>query len=455
MFKHERFHYKNVEELRQAIAAMGLEIPLAESTPAFWRTPVTVGAKTIPNRLAIHPMEGCDGTTDGHPGELTYRRYDRFARGGAGLLWFEATAVLPEARAVPRQIMLNEATLPAFADLRQRALAAASEVHGQDFRPYTVVQLTHSGRYSRPDKPAAIIAVNNPYLDYRLTADHRIISDTEIEAVEDRYAEVAELAVQAGFDAIDVKCCHRYINNELLSAVTREGKYGGSFENRSRFMLNTLDKIKARVGDRIDIAVRLNAYDSIPYPFGWGVDKEDFHKPDFSEPVKLARLLQARGVKIINVTAGNPYYNPHVNRPYDQGTYTPPFHPLEHVAILLAAGRAIQQAAPEVVVVGTGLSWLRELGANVAAGCIAEGWFQVAGFGRQAFAYPDFAADLSATGRLDPRKVCVACSKCAMILRDCGTTGCVIRDPAVYVPVFQATQAGKSPVDAGRIAEHV
>ncbi|HWQ61652.1 MAG TPA: flavin oxidoreductase/NADH oxidase [Negativicutes bacterium] len=456
MSRHEKFHYADAAELKAAIHALGLEIPVGQSRPLLWAEPLKIGDKTVPNRLAVHPMEGCDGTVDGRPDELTFRRYERFARGGAGLLWFEATAVVPEGRAAPRQLLLNEATMPSLAALLTRSLAAASEAHGAAHRPYTVLQLTHSGRYSRPyGTPAAIIAANNPYLDSRLTPDHRIIGDAALEMLEDKYADAAELAATAGFDAVDVKCCHRYLINELHSAHTREGRYGGSFENRTRFIGNIVDKIKARVGDRLAIAVRMNAYDAIPYPYGWGVDKLDHNTPDFSEPQRLARILRDKGVKLINVTVGNPYYNPHVNRPYDSGTYTPPTHPLENVAVLLAADRAIQEAVPEVAVIGTGFSWLRQLGADVAAGCIGQGWFKLAGFGRQAFAYPDFAADLLATGRMDPQKVCVACGLCAMILRDGGTTGCVVRDAAVYGPVFKAGREGKPPVDGSRVSEHV
>lgn len=454
MTRHEKFHYAGAAELKAAITALGLDIPVGESRPSLWRDPLPIGDKTVPNRLAVHPMEGCDATADGRPGELMLRRYERFASGGAGLLWFEATAVVPEGRAAPRQLMINEDTLPSLADLLRRSLAAAQEAHGQ--RPYTVLQLTHSGRYSRPNgTPAAIIAANNPYLDSRLTPDHRIIGDDELEALEDKYADAAALAAAAGFDAVDVKCCHRYLVNELHSAHTREGRYGGSFENRTRFISNIVDKIRDRVGGRIDIAVRMNAYDAIPYPYGFGVSKTDHDKPDFDEPQRLARLLRDKGVKLINVTAGNPYYNPHVNRPYDSGTYTPPTHPLENVAVLLAADRAIQAAVPDVAVLGTGFSWLRQLGADVAAGCLGQGWFKLAGFGRQAFAYPGFAADLLATGRMDPQKVCVACGLCAMILRDGGTSGCVVRDSALYAPVYKTCREGKPPVDGSVVAEHV
>lgn len=455
MFTHEKFHYQSIDALRADIARMGLDIPIAEAPATVLGAPLVIDGRSVPNRLAIHPMEGCDGTADGKPGELTFRRYERFARGGAGLLWFEATAVRHEGRANPRQLLLTPENKGAFAELLARSLAAAREVYGASFRPYTVLQLTHSGRYSKLGGLPAITAAANPYLDPFLPPAHREITDGELEQLEDDYVTAAELAADIGFDAVDIKACHRYLISELLSAHTREGRYGGSFANRIRFLCNIVDKIASRLKGRITLAVRLNAYDAIPYPYGWGVDRANASRPDFSEPQQLAQILYAKGVRLFNVTVGNPYYNPHVNRPYDQGYYTPPCHPLQNVAILLAAGRAIQQAVPEAAVVGTGLSWLRHLGAHVAAGCVAQGWFGLAGFGRQAFAYPDFARDILRQGGMDERKVCLACGNCVVIMRDGGTTGCVLRDAAVYVPVFRQGREGKPAIDGSRIAEHI
>lgn len=345
MFQHQKFHYQDTQALRQDITQMELNIPFADSIDVL-KQPLVIGSKTVPNRLIIHPMEGCDGQEDGRPSELIYRRYDRFARGGAGLLWFEATAVVPEGRANPRQLLLTRETAPAFKELLEKTLLAAREEYGEAYKPYTVIQLTHSGRYSKPGLvPEPIIALNIPELDNRLPPQYKIISDEELELLEDKYVEAAELASEVGFDAVDIKACHRYLINELLGAHARAGRYGGSFENRIRFICNIVDKVRNRVGSKIDIAVRMNAYDALTFPYGWGVDREDWHKPDFSEPAKLAQILYDKGVKLINVTAGNPYYNPHVNRPFDLGYYTPPYHPLENVAIILQAAQAIQTAA--------------------------------------------------------------------------------------------------------------
>ncbi|MDK2809395.1 MAG: hypothetical protein PWR27_104 [Petroclostridium sp.] len=455
MSEHKRFQYEAIGDMKADIAALGLDIPLDKNLELLKR-PVQVGNKVIPNALAIHPMEGCDGTLDGKPDELTFRRYERFARGGAGLLWVEAAAVVHEGRANPRQLYICAQNKESFQKLLDDMIKSAKKEFGSGYKPYTVLQLTHSGRYSKPEgKPEPVIAAKNPYLDGNLPNDYPIISDEELEKLEDRFVEAAELAREIGFDAVDIKSCHRYLSSELLSAFTREGKYGGSFENRTRFLLNIVDKIKARLGNSIDITLRMNAYDAIPYPYGWGVSKEDSHKPDLSEPIQLIKILHDKGIKLINISCGNPYYNPHVGRPYDVGPYTPPQHPLEGIAKMLRIIREIQQSIPDMAVVSTGFSWLREFAPYVAAGGIKEGWFKLAGFGRQAFAYPDFARDIIEKGAMERDKCCIACSNCTVIMRDGGKSGCVPKDAKVYGPIYKEGRQGKPPIKGEHVAEHI
>lgn len=453
--EHASFRYKNLDELKQDIKDRGLNIPISYDLDLL-RKSLPIGEKIAPNRLAIHPMEGCDGTADGKPSELTLRRYDRFARGGAGLLWVEASAVQFDGRANPRQLYISRENKADFEKLVDTINRGAKEEFGSDFKPYTVLQMTHSGRYSRPyDKPAPIIATKNPYLDKFLSPNYRIITDGELEKLEDKFVEGAILAKEIGFDGVDIKSCHRYLSSELLSSHTREGKYGGSFENRTRFLLNIVDKIKDRLGDGIDITVRLNAYDAIPYPYGWGVDKEDFHKPDLTEPIRLIGMLKDRGVRLINITIGNPYYNPHVGRPYDMGPYVPPEHPLDGIDRFLNIIKDVQTAVPDMPIISTGYSWLRDLAPYVAAGGIEDGWFKMAGFGRQAFAYPNFARDIIEKGEMDRKKCCISCSKCTEIMRYDGTTGCVIKDAKVYAPIYKKVSEGKKSLQGNEVKEHI
>jgi len=452
MAQHHRFDYKSLDELKEDMTKMGLDIPVSADVAALFR-PVAVGERTIPNRLAINPMEGCDGTPEGKPSDLTRRRYRRFGNSGAGLVWYEATAVVNEGRANPRQLQINEETrADVAASLKELLEAAKAAGHG---RPYSVLQLTHSGRYSRPGSaPAPVVAVPNPFLDAGRPGVH-VISDGELERLEERFVSAADMAAEAGFDAVDVKACHGYLLAELLSAHTREGRYGGSFENRTRALCSIVDKIGRQLGNKISLAVRLGVYEQAPHPYGWGADKDDYHRPDYTEPARLVKLLWEKGVKLFGISAGNPYYNPHLTRPYDKGVYIPPVHPLEGVHLLLGAAKAMQAAAPEAVIMGAGLSWLRQFSPNVAAGCVEQGWCKLAGFGRQAIAYPYFAADLLKTGVLDPKKTCLTCSRCTTIMRDGGCAGCVPRDKDVYLPIYKKGREGKPPMETDLVAEHL
>ena len=450
--EHKKFNYRTLDELKEDIIRLGVEAPVAERLDIL-KTSLSIGSRLIDypisNRLAIHPMEGCDGTTEGAPGELTFRRYERLGSSGAGLIWGEACALSNEGRGNARHLCLNMNTLPTFKKLFNSMIAAASEIN---IRPYTVLQLTHSGRYSKPypDATAVVAVSENPYLDPVSNPKRRLITDEELERMEDQFVETAQLAKEVGFDAVDVKSCHRYLISELLSAHTRAGRYGGSFENRVRFLLNIIDKLKANVD--INIAVRINAYDAIPYPYGWGTD-ENGH-PKLDEPRRLMQLLWEKGVCLVNITNGNPYYNPHIGRPADKGPYIAPEHPIESAARMLHIIKEMKSAAPDMTIVGTGFSWFREYGANIAAGCIEKGWMDMAGFGRQSFAYPDFVRDIIANGAMSRNKCCVTCTKCTELMRFGGQTGCVVRDSNIYLPLWREATQGRTMMSA-RIGSHV
>ncbi|MEN6385127.1 MAG: NAD(P)-binding protein, partial [Phycisphaerales bacterium] len=415
--------------------------------------PVRAGNLLIPNSLAVHPMEGADGDSFGNPGELTYRRYKRFAQGGAGLLWAEAIAVVPEGRANPRQLWLNENSKCEFTKMVKMMRDAAKEGIGRSHNPIIVAQLTHSGRYSKPDGTARpLVPQRDPYRDSLIpepnpttnkqskVTDQCVITDDYLDNLIEAYVKAAKLAYEAGFDAVDIKSCHGYLINEILAGRNRKGKYGGSFENRTRFLLSVIDAIHSELGNEKQIAVRLGFYDAIPFPFGWGVDENDYTKPDLTEPKKLVELLSARGVKLINFTIANPYYNPHIGRPFNQpikGAYEEPQHPLKGVERLINLAGEIQKQFPDIAIVGTGYSWLRQLIGNVAAASKQNGKIKIIGAGRMAFAYPDFAKDLLTKGKLDKNKVCVGCSACTQLMRDGQTAGCVVRDNKIYGPIFK------------------
>ena len=435
--KHEKFSFHNLQEVQQKARELSCYLPLAEDVSALL-TPVSFQKRTLPNRIAIQPMEGCDGTSDGAPDVLTRRRYQRFAASGAGLIWLEAVAVRQDGRANPRQLYLHADNLDAFRSLVEEIREISLRENG--FAPLLILQATHSGRYSKPNgRPEPIIAYNNPLFEKDVPIDPtRIISDDELKTLEECYAQTARLAQLAGFDGVDIKCCHRYLCCELLSAYNRKGLYGGSFENRIRFFLNAVDAASSAVSGDFIVTSRLNIYDGFPYPYGFGVAPGKDLEPDMREPIQLVeKLHRQKGMDLLDITIGNPYVNPHVNRPYDNGGYIPPEHPLEGVSRIYSCTRQIQQAFPDLTIISSGPSYLREFAPNLAAGAIEDGCCQIVGFGREAFAYPDFPKDLQSAGKMDPKKVCITCGKCTELMRSGSTAGCVIRDSGTYLPIYQ------------------
>jgi len=452
------FTYRSLDDLLRDADERGVNLRASEDVSPLLQ-PVQIGALKAGNRMAVHPMEGCDGTLDGRPDELTFKRWEAFGRGGAKIIWGEATAVVAEARANPRQLLLNGETIGDFERLLQRARQAHRDRFGRDDDLVVGLQLTHSGRWSHA-RP--LIVRHHAAIDRVKGADSEPLDDGYLERLEDRYADAAERAAAIGFDFVDIKQCHTYLLNELLASRTRAGRYGGSLENRKRFVTNVLGKIRSRAGDRLAIATRLNVYDAPPYgkgadglgepvtggESGFGVG-DDGVQPDLSEPLSVIRKLRELGVAMVNVTIGSPYFNPHIGRPFERAPvdgYTPPEHPLAGVDRHFRLTAEVQWAFPDLVVIGTGYSWLRHYAANAGAANVADGRVSVMGLGRGALAYPDFAADLMEHGRMIDRKSCIGISYCTALMRakhnELGQfpAGCAPRDP-FYAKQYKLSQA--------------
>ncbi len=305
-----------------------------------------------------------------------------------------------------------------------------------------VVQLTHSGRYSKPTgTPAPIIAHHSPILDpgHGLPPDYPLITDDDLDRLQETFAAAAKLAAEAGFDGVDIKGCHRYLAAELHASHTREGRYGGTLENRTRLLRETMLRIREQVPN-VFVTTRLNAYDAISHPYGFGVSTYDYRVPDLSEPLQYVGMLCDLGIPILNLSIGNPYFNPHFGRPYDfpvAGVQPPAEHPLKGIDRFLSITRTVQEAFPRLPIVGSGYSWLRHYMPQVAAAVLETGGATMIGQGRGSFAYPDSVRDLLETGRMDPEKCCVTCSACSQIMRDGARTGCVVRDAEIYGPEYR------------------
>jgi 2,4-dienoyl-CoA reductase-like NADH-dependent reductase (Old Yellow Enzyme family) len=329
--------------------------------------------------------------------------------------------------------------------------------------------LTHSGRYSYP---ARIIACRNPVLDPRhgLPEDYPVISDDDLERLEDAYVEAARLAADAGFRAVDIKAVHGYLVNELLSARLRPGRYGGPLENRARFLGNVIGKIRAALGRRMLIAVRLGCFDGVPftidpatglgvpaphplpYLYGFGVDQDEPHKEDLREVKQLIGWLVDWGVELLNVSIGVPYLNPHFGRPFEQpddGNYQQPEHPLVGVDRHFRIAGELQRSFPALPMVGTGYSWLQHFMLHAAAHNVGTGAITLFGAGRAALPYPDFAHDALTRGELDPSRVCRTLTFCSYLMRRKNhplgqfPTGCVPYDKRIYGPIMKLARASE------------
>ncbi len=470
---------KNVGELRAHLAALGITIPVDDTLLSGGASPLAgavpgliVNGKSPGNRWCIHPMEGWDAHPDGTPSEDVHRRWRRFGESGAKLIFGgEAMAVRPDGRANPNQLVLSGAHTGAFAALREELVRAHARRHGDAGDLVIGFQLTHSGRYCRPTDPkefAPRVAFRHPLLDARfgVTRDDQVFTDPELDDLVRDYVRAARVAWEAGADFVDLKHCHGYLLHELLAAHTRPGRYGGSFENRTRMLRELVRGIRAD-GNPIDLAVRLSAFDTVPfrpdpaqsqpgrpgpgmpadyqsclpYHFGFGLNPDHPLESDLAEPVRFARLCAELGVKLLNLSAGSPYYNPHIQRPAaypPSDGYQPPEDPLVGVARQMAAAHSIRTqlrallpvpgACPAII--GTAYSYLQEYLPHVAQAAVREGWTDFVGLGRMVLSYPELPADALAGGSLQTRLICRTFSDCTTAPRNGLPSGCYPLDDA-------------------------
>jgi 2,4-dienoyl-CoA reductase-like NADH-dependent reductase (Old Yellow Enzyme family) len=404
------------------------------------KTPLEVYDFYIPNRIAIQPIEAADADEMGKPTNRTYRRYIEYAKGCAGLIWFEACAVdFPEARTHESMLVISEENLEAFKRIVVNVKKTSEESlkkNGFDNRAFLVLQLSHAGRYrilKSGRSPA--MAFRFPEADeaFGITADvGRVISDSELEDLMNSFVQASIYASEAGFDAVDIKACHGYLLNDLLASFTRDGMFGGkSFENRSKFILETMKSI---ISDT-DVAVtsRINAYDGFPHPYGFGGSAEvddatGLASFDSSEPIQLIKKMNDLGVDLINISLGNPYYSQYLTRPFDSkmpGQRESPFHPIKGVEHHFDIVATLKRSSPRMKFLGSGYSWLRKHGVNAAAYNIENSRADIAGWGRLAIAFPDFPKELFKTGYVPEDKVCITCSGCSILLRAGRRVGCV------------------------------
>ncbi len=416
-----RFKYKTAEELRSHAKDLGIELPWSEDFTLLFES-FKMGSQEVPNRFVVHPMEGADAKPDGSPGDLTYRRYQRFANGGSGLIWVEATSVCQDGRSNAAQLYLHKNNRSEFSKLVDQIHLNSNLPAGSPGEVKTVIQLTHSGRYSKPEgNPAPKVACRDQRYDSQF--EHIIeLSDDELKRIRDAHVDAAILAEKAGFNGVDIKICHGYLFHEILFARNRTGsEYGGiELEKRIRILDETLKGIQETT--RTNLVVRMNVFDGLE----GGIE--------VLEAQEIISHLDTHGVSLWSLTAGIPYVNPWIGRPFDlpaKSLNPPPEHPLVGVDRLISLAAKMKEYT-KAPVLGAGLSWLRQFYPFVAAGILSQNLAHAVGLGRLSFAYPDLPMDLFQNGQINPKKVCVACSGCTSLLREGHQTGCIIRDRDIY-----------------------
>jgi NADPH2 dehydrogenase len=454
---------KDVPTFQEYLRDLSLDLPCdgnVDSAHSPLLQPIQRSDLRIGNRIAVNPMEGWDGTPDGNPSDNTVRRWRRFGQSGAKLIWGgEAAAVNHGGRANPNQIVVAPHTRDGLARMREALIDEHKRAMGNTNDLVIGLQLTHSGRYCRPNasnKPEPRILYRHPILDARLKLDanYPVLTDSEVEGIIEDFHRAARIAAGLGFDFVDVKHCHGYLGHEFLSARSRDGKYGGSFENRTRFLREVVAGIRSD-SPQLKIGVRLSAFDTspfhpdsalsspgkpgpgvleanagsgtIPYNWGFGADVNNPSQFDLTEPIQFLSLLQELDITLVNLTAGSPYYNPHIQRPAlfpPSDGYQPPEDPLVGVERQLRVTRELKRKFPGLIFTGTAYSYLQDFLPNVAQAAVREGWVDLVGLGRMVLSYPAILLDAARGNPLQHKLVCRTFSDCTTAPRNGLPSGC-------------------------------
>ena len=451
---------KSVEQFREYVASLGIDLQADDSILTGAESPLNQplqwNGRTIGNRWTIHPMEGWDGTTTGGTTEPMSRRWQRFGESGAKLIWGgEAMAVRPEGRANPNQIIINPKNKAGIASLRETLVKAHRENFEKTDDLIIGYQLTHSGRFCRPNDKKKIesrVAYRHPILDkkFNVTSDDQILSDDDLKRLVEDFAKAAKIAYETGADFVDIKHCHGYLLHEFLGAYTRPGEFGGSFENRTRLLRNIVAAIQCEA-PKLGLGVRLSAFDSVPYkpdpnsnepgklgigipeefplpyPYGFGLNQNNPLEMDLTEPAQFLGLCEKLGVQLINLSAASPYYNPHFGRPAaypPSDGYQPPEEPLVGCARQINVVKQLKAQFPNLILVGTGYSYLQEYLPHVAQHYLRMGYVDSVGIGRAVLSYPRILADAAEKGTLEMRNICRTFSDCTTAPRNGLRSGC-------------------------------
>ncbi len=381
---------------------------------------IMIGPRKAQNRFFIQAMETNMEDPSGNPSERTTQRYIDLAEGGAGLITLEAISVTRECRARDNQLMIMPKNRDALTKFMDR-------VHAANPKSLVVFQLTHSGELSSPEFSRRVTP--NPLPGY----GGELLSEEEVEGIMNDFVTAAKIAYDAGADGIDLKLCHGYFGSQMIRPYNdRKWKFGGSFENRTRFPYELMERIRKEIPDKnFLLGSKISAWEGFPGGFG----TEGPHSPvmDLTEPLALIKGLEERGASYIVQSAGSPG----ITVSLTQCDKHVPYFSYLHQYWAKEFRKALK---PETVVIGSNFSPFRDGNNGLCAvtpeesnllsfgeWCLNDGVCDMVALGRQSLADPALPKKVM-EGRLDEINYCLLCDSCLELLIQQSKVGCVVYD---------------------------
>lgn len=386
--------------------------------------PIKIGNRVAQNRFFIQAMECNSEDATGNPSERTIDRYCNLAKGEAGLISLEAITVTRESRARDNQLTImpqNEKPLTSFVE----------KVHTANPKSLIIFQLTHSGEISNPEFSKRVTP--NPLPGYGGV----LLTEHDVDKIMDDFVTAAKIAYNAGADGIDMKLSHGYLGCQMIRPHnSRDWKYGGSWENRSRFAYELIERIRKEIPDKnFLVGSKISAWEG--FPGGFGTEGPDSPIMDMTEPLALCKGLEERGANFIIQSAGSPS----ITVSLTQVDKHIPYYAYLHQYWAKEIRKVLK---PETVVIGSNFSVFRsgknDLCAvtpeesnilNYGAWCIENNVTDMIGLGRQSFADPFLPKKLR-EGKESDINYCLLCDRCLELLIQQSKVGCCAYDKAAH-----------------------
>lgn len=394
-------------------------------------SPIKIGNREAKNRFFIQAMECCDADADGNPSDLTLERYSNLFKGEAGIVTLEAISITHESRSRNDQLTIKP-------DNKEPLKNFVSKLKAINPDTLLVFQLTHSGELSHPKFSRRVTV--KPLYGY----GGDLLTEEEVDQIMDDFVTAAVIAHEVGADGIDLKFCHGYLGSQILRPYNdRDWKYGGSWENRSRFAFELVERIVAAVNDEnFLIGSKISVWEG--FPGGFGSAGPDSAVMDMTEPIALVQGLEARGAHYFVESAGSPS----ITISYTQAEKKHPY-----IAFLHSTFQKVLKDAckPETVIIGSNYSVFGKGNKNLLA-CdpaennlmtfgaknIEQGVTDMVALGRQSFADPLLPLKLREERESDI-KYCTLCDNCLELLIRQQKIGCTTFNP-FYTDILVKTR---------------